>query len=273
MIFSFCVQGVDSPRDLDPDSVPNLTNDYNVLLAVPATHYLEKVVNGRYRARIQFDGQTGSLLGANAMQGHTTVYELDNNRIGFAESRSCRADPPSSGGGSGGSGTSQQGSGGGTSTGSSGGSTSGSNGSSGGTPGGSTTGGTTGGSSSQGGTGAGGTSIGVDDDLFIPDGGGSNNGNDNGNEGQESDELDVAGGGCTTAMCRSFLAVGYVLVGTSLAVAYRVSRPREKSFGAAFAREEPDAGKPLKYSDEDTAYNSAYRRKGGWNEDERSYFV
>lgn len=248
---------------LDPETVPNLTKDFNVLVAVPAAHYMERVIaTGRYRPRIQFDGQAGSFLGANVMQGHTTVYELDMNRIGFAEVSQCPTRPetrePKGGA------TTE---GGGASNGENGEATeppveTESTGSGGGSPG-ETMSPPSGGSS-------GGDPVSVDDDL-VP--GETNNPDEKTPppQPQAPQEVVVESGGCKTAMCRCFIAVGYVAVGTSLAVAYRVSRPKEKSFATAFAHEYDNMiDQPMRYTEEDMS--SVYRRKT-WEEEETGTYV
>eukprot|EP00545_Synedropsis_sp_CCMP1620_P013545 CAMPEP_0119009382 /NCGR_PEP_ID=MMETSP1176-20130426/4327_1 /TAXON_ID=265551 /ORGANISM="Synedropsis recta cf, Strain CCMP1620" /LENGTH=568 /DNA_ID=CAMNT_0006961891 /DNA_START=43 /DNA_END=1745 /DNA_ORIENTATION=- len=196
-------------RELDPSTVPSLTNGFNVLVAVPAIHYLEHMVTGvrPYRARIHFESEKGSLLGANLMQGHTVSYEPDLNRIGFAESRQCET------GGSGGGGRTGAGEGGDEADNAE--------------AGGSTSLATSGGviqqaapvaTTSNAGTAV---SVGTDDDLFV-------SGEQESFEESKKDEDDLDGGSCFTASCRSFMAIAYVFIGTALAVVYRVSRPKER---------------------------------------------
>jgi hypothetical protein len=198
---------VESPRELDPNTVPSLTNDYNVLVAVPAIHYLEHMVTGvrPYRARINFDGEKGSVLGANLMQGHTVSYEPDLNRIGFAESRRCQT------GGSGGGGRTGAGSDGNEEE-----SPEASDGSTSLT----TSAGTQQQAAAAVNTGSS-ISVANDDDMFVAGGESSSS-----EESVKDDSL--GGGGCFTAACRSFMAIGYVFIGTALAVVYRISRPKER---------------------------------------------
>lgn len=67
--------------DLDPD------NPYDLLLAIPASHYMEfDDKQGKYVARFYPDEGGGSVIGANAMMGHDLFFDLDNDRFGFAES-------------------------------------------------------------------------------------------------------------------------------------------------------------------------------------------
>ena len=65
------------------------TSPYDVLLAIPATHYMEfSPSSGMYTSRLYFTETQGGVLGANAMQGHNVVFDWENGRVGFAES-SC----------------------------------------------------------------------------------------------------------------------------------------------------------------------------------------
>jgi hypothetical protein len=66
---------------LDPSSPTDL------VIAIPATHYMEyspalKV----YTSRLYFTETRGGVLGANAMQGHSVLFDWENGRVGFAES-------------------------------------------------------------------------------------------------------------------------------------------------------------------------------------------
>jgi hypothetical protein len=66
---------------LDPD------HPYDVLLAIPPSHYMEYDDQAnKYVARFYTDGEAGSILGANAMMGHDVLFDLDDKRIGWAES-------------------------------------------------------------------------------------------------------------------------------------------------------------------------------------------
>jgi len=70
-------------KDVDPAS------PMDVLLAVPATHYMEySPSKGTYTPRIYFTESAGGVIGANAMQGHNVLFDWENQRVGFAES-SC----------------------------------------------------------------------------------------------------------------------------------------------------------------------------------------
>jgi len=69
--------------DLDP------TSPQDVLLAIPATHYMEySPSKGTYTPRIYFTESQGGVIGSNAMQGHNVLFDWENKRVGFAES-SC----------------------------------------------------------------------------------------------------------------------------------------------------------------------------------------
>ena len=69
--------------DLDP------TNPYDVILAVPASHYFEyDESDGRYTNRFYVDEGGGTVLGANSIMGHDVFFDVEAGRIGLAES-SC----------------------------------------------------------------------------------------------------------------------------------------------------------------------------------------
>ncbi|CAJ1959392.1 unnamed protein product [Cylindrotheca closterium] len=66
------------------------SNPYDVLLAIPPSHYMEyDDEDETYTPRIFLDksGETFT-LGANAMMGHDVLFDAENDRIGWAES-SC----------------------------------------------------------------------------------------------------------------------------------------------------------------------------------------
>lgn len=66
--------------ELDPE------NPYDVILAMPPSHYMELDNNGKYVARFYTTEGSGSVLGANAMMGHDVMFDADNLNIGWAES-------------------------------------------------------------------------------------------------------------------------------------------------------------------------------------------
>jgi hypothetical protein len=59
----------------------------DVLLAIPPEHYYEFDDSaGGYIARFYDDDGSGGVIGANAMMGHDVYFDVENNRIGWAES-------------------------------------------------------------------------------------------------------------------------------------------------------------------------------------------
>jgi hypothetical protein len=74
-------QTVGLAGDLDPD------HPYDVILAVPASHYYEYDEESKtYTARFYVDEGGGNVIGANSMMGHDAFFDVDNNRIGWSES-------------------------------------------------------------------------------------------------------------------------------------------------------------------------------------------
>jgi hypothetical protein len=66
---------------------PEHPND--VIFAIPPSHYYEyDEEDGHYVGRFYTDEGSGSVLGANSMMGHDIFFDVDMNRVGFAES-SC----------------------------------------------------------------------------------------------------------------------------------------------------------------------------------------
>jgi hypothetical protein len=76
----------------DPNEVAGLAGDldpehpYDVILALPPSHYMELDEKGTYTARFYDDEGGGSVLGGNAIMGHDVLFDVDNSRIGWAES-------------------------------------------------------------------------------------------------------------------------------------------------------------------------------------------
>lgn len=67
--------------NLDPD------NPYDVILAIPPEHYYEYDPDSDgYVSRFYVDESGGGVLGANAMMGHDVYFDVENFRIGWAES-------------------------------------------------------------------------------------------------------------------------------------------------------------------------------------------
>ena len=63
------------------------TDPKDVVLAIPASHYLEYDGDtGKYVPRFYTEEGSGSVLGANAMMGHDVYFDVARGRIGFAES-------------------------------------------------------------------------------------------------------------------------------------------------------------------------------------------
>lgn len=203
---------------------------------------MERLTTGKrpYRVRIHFDGDRGSTLGASFMQGHSLSYENDKNRIGFAESHQCEASHAGSRGRSIDNGSDElaattvprplsinTASSGSVSTANTG---------------------TTPQAAHDG-----------NDDLFAE----SATASSSDISPQTSVSLgmnereDFTRGGCASATCRCFMAIGYVFIGTALAVAYRASRPKERTL-ASFENFDSDV-EPIFYSE------AAYRRKT-WHE-------
>jgi len=81
----------DSATNDDPDTVNGLagsldsSNPKSIIIAVPASHYME-YSDGKYTSRLYLDERGGTVLGANTMQGHDVFFDIENKRIGFAES-------------------------------------------------------------------------------------------------------------------------------------------------------------------------------------------
>jgi len=81
-----------------PTIIVQLQSDHNdsnddddstkdVLVSIPATHYMEySPSDNKYTARVYLTENAGGVLGANAMMGHNVLFDVENERIGFAES-------------------------------------------------------------------------------------------------------------------------------------------------------------------------------------------
>jgi hypothetical protein len=60
---------------------------YDVILAFPPSHYMEfEPETGKYTSRFYVSEAGGSVLGANAIMGHAVLFDVDHDRIGWAES-------------------------------------------------------------------------------------------------------------------------------------------------------------------------------------------
>lgn len=67
--------------DISPES------PQDVLLAIPPDHYMEpSVLDNTYIPRIYFTESSGGVLGANAMRGYNVLFDMENDRVGFARS-------------------------------------------------------------------------------------------------------------------------------------------------------------------------------------------
>eukprot|EP00536_Pseudo-nitzschia_multiseries_P017186 jgi/Psemu1/49731/gm1.49731_g len=59
----------------------------DVILAIPPSHYMEyNPSQNVYCSRFYPTERSGNVLGANAMMGHDVFFDMENNRIGWAES-------------------------------------------------------------------------------------------------------------------------------------------------------------------------------------------
>jgi len=67
--------------DLDPE------NPYDIIIAIPPSHYMQKDAYGSYVARFYVDERGfSSTIGANTMMGHDVLFDVEEGAIGFAES-------------------------------------------------------------------------------------------------------------------------------------------------------------------------------------------
>ena len=81
---------------LDPTVEPGLAgsvdpeNPRDVLLAMPPAHYMERRSShgdhSSFSMHVHFTESSGGVLGANLMRGHDVVFDVENGRVGFAES-------------------------------------------------------------------------------------------------------------------------------------------------------------------------------------------
>lgn len=76
----------------DPSRVVGLAGDmdaehpYDVIVAIPPSHYMELESDGNYVARFYDSGTVAGVLGSNTMMGHDVLFDIDNQVIGWAES-------------------------------------------------------------------------------------------------------------------------------------------------------------------------------------------
>jgi len=86
-------QKIAEELNLDPDQIPGLaasvdsSNPYDIIIAITPSHYMEfDSDENLYYSRLYVDERSGSVLGANALQGHDVLFDNDERRIGWAES-------------------------------------------------------------------------------------------------------------------------------------------------------------------------------------------
>lgn len=86
-------QNGENKGQTDAKKVPGLAasvdpnNPFDVLVAVPPSHYMEITPSGYYVARFYVDDYTFSAtIGANSMMGHDVLFDVEEGLLGFAES-------------------------------------------------------------------------------------------------------------------------------------------------------------------------------------------
>jgi len=85
---------LDSNKPLgdDPAKVVGLAGDldadhpYDVIVAIPPSHYMELDSSGQYTPRFYDNEHGGTVLGANAMMGHDVLFNIDKQVVGWAQS-------------------------------------------------------------------------------------------------------------------------------------------------------------------------------------------
>mmetsp|Transcript_11042 Transcript_11042/g.17002 ORF Transcript_11042/g.17002 Transcript_11042/m.17002 type:complete len:634 (+) Transcript_11042:2732-4633(+) len=78
---------------VDPNKIPGLAasidpeHPYDIVIAIPPSHYMEAEKHGGYTARFYVDeyGRTAT-VGANSMMGHDILFDVEEGAMGFAES-------------------------------------------------------------------------------------------------------------------------------------------------------------------------------------------
>ena len=85
--------GLDPTQELGLAESFDPNNPLNVLLALPPAHYMERRScggnnndRGSFSMYVHFTKSSGVLLGANIMRGRDVVFDMENGRVGFAES-------------------------------------------------------------------------------------------------------------------------------------------------------------------------------------------
>ena len=84
----------DANPNVDPATTPGMAgymgdpeNPNDIIVALPPTHYMEyDPQTHKYTSRFYATENGGSVLGGNTMMGHNVVFDVDNRRIGWAES-------------------------------------------------------------------------------------------------------------------------------------------------------------------------------------------
>lgn len=73
--------------------LPNITivlqgdgKEEDIELEIPATKYLSKADDGTYYGNFHFSERSGGVLGASTMVGYDVIFDMEERRIGFAES-------------------------------------------------------------------------------------------------------------------------------------------------------------------------------------------
>ena len=67
--------------------VVDAKNPHDILVAMPSSHYMEySMQHDVFKIRIYLNELHGGVLGANFMLGHDILFDVENNRLGFAES-------------------------------------------------------------------------------------------------------------------------------------------------------------------------------------------
>jgi len=64
----------------------DLNHPYDVLVAVPASHYMEHMSDGSVMNRVYDEEDDGTVLGANVIMGHDVLFDAQDMELGWAES-------------------------------------------------------------------------------------------------------------------------------------------------------------------------------------------
>ncbi|GFH48733.1 hypothetical protein CTEN210_05209 [Chaetoceros tenuissimus] len=95
---------VSSSQFTNPDNIVGMvgtkidpSSPHDVLLAIPASHYMRKEPDGKYKMLLSLSNQDGSILGSSAFQGHHLLFKTGYNDvsdyIGIAEASRCSESP------------------------------------------------------------------------------------------------------------------------------------------------------------------------------------